>query len=380
MHVDTGRAQRVRGVPEELEGFVVGQPELIGSGIVEQPPQRGPGAGAAAQSEQGLGLGARAEQPLHFDRLAPQPCGLDDERRVRRGVQLQDGPKLPSASFGYVDAQGDTDLGGERSLGFLCPFTQDGHGTGLAPGVRQRSHGERRGRRTDQIIGDRVAELAYQRSRFGDPYRRRTWLWQAVGVRREGGGQGVQRPALGGGAGTHLPGVVTGGGEGGVEAAVGEQPQREASGGPPGGAGGMRRLRIGQGGDSDGDRQRVTLDPAPPDRAAVRQDQLHHLGLKAGGRRTVSGCCPGRLPQQQPPKAGGLTGQEHRRPAGAEQLSHEGGCFLPGQRRCAPRARTRLSYDDSCHSHPPCRLPAPGPAPHSTPPGNVTRWQPRAPA
>lgn len=73
-------------------------------------------------------------------RAPPRSCGLDDERRVRRGVQLRDGPKLPSASCGYVDAQGDTYLGGERRPGF------------------------RRG--TDQIIGNRVAELAYQRSRF----------------------------------------------------------------------------------------------------------------------------------------------------------------------------------------------------------------------
>lgn len=208
MHVDTGGAQGVGGVAQQVEGFVVGQPQPVRSSVLQQPVERWPDAGAAAQCEQRLGFGARAEQALGLGKLAPQLCGLHDERRIRSGVQLEDGPEVPAASLGYVDPQRDSDVGGERGSGLLGPLVQGGHGTRLAPGVRQGSHGERSGGGADQGVGDRVAEPAHQRGRFGDPQRGRTWLRQAVAVGREGGGEGVQRPTLGRVEGARLPGVV----------------------------------------------------------------------------------------------------------------------------------------------------------------------------
>ncbi|GAA1927964.1 hypothetical protein GCM10009753_72100 [Streptantibioticus ferralitis] len=49
--VDARAAERVGGVAEQFECFVVGQPQLVGRGLLEQSPEWLPDPGAAAQSQ-----------------------------------------------------------------------------------------------------------------------------------------------------------------------------------------------------------------------------------------------------------------------------------------------------------------------------------------
>jgi hypothetical protein len=299
VHGDTGRGQRVGGVAEQVQGLVIGEPQLIWGGVLEQAPQRWPGAGAAPQRQQHLGLGARPEQPLGARGVAPYLGGFHDQGRVVRGVQLHHDPELLAAPLGPIHPQRHRDLRGERRVRLLRPLTQAGQRTYLTPGVRCVAGGQRDRRGADERVGDGVTELPDQRGRFDDAYGSGPRLGHAVGVRWKGGGQLGERLAVRGFERPDAPGVIGLGSERGVQASFGQQPQRESGGRRPGGGGRVdqrpgRRGRRGpvtgrrharprharyaesgrhrreQRGDGHGDRHRPALDDTPPYAAPVR--------------------------------------------------------------------------------------------------------------
>ena len=334
-HLDAGRGQVVHHGAEQVGGLVVVQHQALGTGVVQQAPERPPHPRAPAQREQQRRLRLVAEAGDHRRRRRPQVGRAHHQARVPPALELEHGGEVGVGRLGRLEAQrhrrlvaraggdGGQPVGGDGQAGARAEAVADRpdrpHRRATAPrrragtAARRRARsggggesgmagGQRGGGRAGQQVGDGVGEGGDGRLRRGHPQRLRPGDGEGVGSGREGGDQ--LRPAgdVGGVERPEDPGVGAVGRHARHQAAPGNQVHGQAGGHRPRP---HRRGDVGGGGQAhqvvDGVAQRQ---PADRHRPAA--------GLRAGGDdelepgvAPVDGRPGRRRPQRQPALLGG---------------------------------------------------------------------------